>query len=101
MKQEHYFNKVTEMTDKEETGTAKEYCEVYADNCGFWNPEKACQAYIIGLGINDRRMIEMGSMDDIDFEDYHNNKETFADESLWVCVYGRYDRVLYRLYYSP
>ena len=58
--------------------TAKEYYEVYADKCGYWNPDKACQAYIIALGVNDRRLIEMGSIDDIDFENYHNNKETFA-----------------------
>lgn len=58
--------------------TAKEYVEKYADKCGFWNPEKACQAYIIALGVNDRRLIEMGSIDDIDFEDYRNNRKTFA-----------------------
>ncbi len=60
--------------------TAKEYCESFADENGFWGEDKACQAYIIALGVNDLfgRKWELGSVDDIDIEDYHNNKETVA-----------------------
>ena len=33
--------------------TAKRYIDSYADNNDCWNPDKACQAYIIALGAND------------------------------------------------
>ena len=33
--------------------TAKCYLESFADENGFWDKEKACQAYIIALGVND------------------------------------------------
>ena len=33
--------------------TAKEYCDSFARENGFWEPEKAAQAYIIALGVND------------------------------------------------
>lgn len=59
--------------------TAKEYCESFGEINRFWSPEKACQAYIIALGCNDKRWPEeVGSIEDIDFADYHNNKPTFA-----------------------
>lgn len=63
--------------------TAKEYCESYAALKGWWDPDKKCQAYIIALGVNDvscavNNGIEMGEMTDIDFDDYRNNKKTFA-----------------------
>ncbi len=60
--------------------TAKEYCETFADQNDFWNPEYASQAYIIALGVNDilGRGQEVGCIDDIDFNDWHNNKKNFA-----------------------
>lgn len=63
--------------------TAKEYCESFAEAKGFWDKDKACQAYIIALGVNDiSRAIEkgeqLGSIADIDVDDWKNNKPTFA-----------------------
>ena len=62
--------------------TAKTYMEVFADNKGFWGTDKLAQAYIIALGVNDvtRHLngeIELGSMQDIDLQDYRNNAKTF------------------------
>lgn len=59
--------------------TAKEYMESFAEENDFWNPEKACQAYIIALGVNDifNCNMEFGSVNDVT-EDYRNNKQTFA-----------------------
>ena len=61
----------------------KWFCENYAEEQGFWNPEKWAQAYIIALGVNDISEVinngfEMGTLADIDFADYRNNKPTFA-----------------------
>jgi lysophospholipase L1-like esterase len=70
--------------------TAKEYVESFADYQGFWNPSKACQAYIIALGVNDiinaNRVI--GSLEDVCKEDYTKNKDTFA---------GYYAQIIQRL----
>lgn len=33
--------------------TAEEYCRSFGEANGFWNPELACNAYIIALGVND------------------------------------------------
>ncbi|MBE6569560.1 MAG: SGNH/GDSL hydrolase family protein [Ruminococcaceae bacterium] len=60
--------------------TAKEYCDSFADNNDFWNPDLACQAYIMALGLNDicNTSIEVGTIDDIDLTNPENNKPTFA-----------------------
>ncbi len=60
--------------------TANKYCESYAAENGFWDNDKACQAYIIALGVNDmfHSDIEIGSITDIDKNDYNRNKSTFA-----------------------
>lgn len=70
--------------------TAREYCESFAESNGFWNPDKACQAYIIALGVNDviGQRGEVGSIEDIDPADYRNNKPTFA---------GYYGRIVQRM----
>ena len=59
--------------------TAKEYMESFAEINDFWNPDKACQAYIIALGVNDilNQNMELGSIEDI-AEDYHDNGKTFV-----------------------
>ncbi len=72
--------------------TAKVYCESFADSKNFWSEEYRAQAYIIAMGANDCRRvlegdIEFGSIEDIDVEDYHNNKETFL---------GYYARIIQR-----
>lgn len=69
--------------------TAKEYCGSFADAKDFWNPDKKCQAYIIALGVNDIfwQKHEIGSINDIDFENYNNNKPT---------VIGNYAKIVQR-----
>lgn len=73
--------------------TAKEYMESFAEERGFWDKEKACQAYIIALGVNDiiNSRIELGSMEDIDKEDYHNNKQTFI--GYYAAIVSRYKEI--------
>ena len=60
--------------------TAKAYMESFAEKNGFWNPELACQAYVMALGVNDviNSGMEIGSVADIDPEDWRNNKPTFV-----------------------
>ena len=59
--------------------TAKEYYESFAEQCGYWNPDKACQAYIIALGCNEYvQKLSAGTMADVDFFDYRNNNPTFT-----------------------
>lgn len=69
--------------------TAREYCETFADQKGYWNPDKACQAYIIALGCNEYfRNEEIGTLQDVDFSDYRNNRPTFC---------GYYGQIIQRL----
>lgn len=56
--------------------TAKRYYTEFADMMDYWNPEYACQAYIIALGVNDRneKLCPLGdasnvSADEADFTD--------------------------------
>jgi len=60
--------------------TAKEYIETFADSNGYWGKDKLSQAYIIALGVNDLfgRKQELGTVADIDKNDYTKNAETFA-----------------------
>lgn len=63
--------------------TAKEFIETYADEMGFFDIEKRCQAYIIALGVNDKKGVldgkfEFGTVDDIDADNYALNRQTFA-----------------------
>lgn len=60
--------------------TASEYMDSFGEANGFFDKEKACQAYIIALGVNDicNRHDEVGSIADIDLNDYNNNAKTFA-----------------------
>lgn len=59
--------------------TTQEYCDSYGELMGFWDKEKACQAYVIALGANDtNRKDPMGSLADIDPENYENNGKTFV-----------------------
>lgn len=70
--------------------TAKEYCESFADNMRFWDPQFACQCYIIALGVNDihNMGMEIGSTEDICSEDCSKNAETFI---------GYYAQIIQRL----
>ena len=70
--------------------TASEYWNSYAQEKGWWSPDKLCQAYIIALGVNDLFGLkqEPGTLDDIDLSDYSRNADTFA---------GYYARIIQRL----
>jgi hypothetical protein len=60
--------------------TAKEYCETFAEENGFWDENKRCQCYIIALGVNDllNQNMEVGSVFDVVLDDCEQNKPTFA-----------------------
>lgn len=60
--------------------TAKEYVEGFADRKGFWDEDKACQAYILALGVNDimHQNHELGTIADIELAAMGQNKPTFA-----------------------
>ena len=44
--------------------TAQEYWQTFAAEQGFWDPAKACQAYIVALGVNDVSRIPLGQAED-------------------------------------
>ncbi len=74
--------------------TTKQYIESFAESRGFWDADKACQAYVMALGVNDimnNRVPELGSIDDVDFEDYKNNKPTFA--GYYAAIIQRYKEI--------
>ncbi len=60
--------------------TAWKYCEEFAWEKGFWAPELKCRAYIIALGVNDlvNQKQELGTLDDIDTNNYMKNAKTFT-----------------------
>ena len=60
--------------------TTKRYVEEFAEQNGFWNEDKLCQAYIIALGVNDiiGNKVELGSINDICTEDYTKNAPTYV-----------------------
>ena len=59
--------------------TAKEYMESFAEENGFWDDDKVCQAYILALGVNDLNGGQsVGCAADIDLQDRSLNKDTFA-----------------------
>lgn len=73
--------------------TAKVYCESFADSRDLWNKEKAAQAYIIALGVNDLLNChwELGSTDDVCLENRAENKKTFA--GYYAQIIQRYKEI--------
>ena len=73
--------------------TAKEYMESFAEERGFWDSDKACQCYVIALGVNDvlNRGMEIGSLEDIDPKDYRNNNPTFV--GYYAAIISRYKEI--------
>lgn len=59
--------------------TAEEYIKVFAEANGFWDKEKACDAYIIALGINDliNQNKPLGKVENIT-DDYNNPEDSFV-----------------------
>ena len=73
--------------------TAKEYIETFAEAQGYWDPEKACQAYVIALAVNDIYGLngEIGSVSDIDPEDWRKNGKTFV--GYYAAIVSRYKEI--------
>ncbi len=72
--------------------TAKGFLEL-APAYKCFTPEKACQAYIIALGRNDMNgwgedLSGFGRIDDVGFDSYNNNKDTFV---------GNYVKIIQKL----
>lgn len=75
--------------------TAKEY-ENYANMTKSYMAEKACQAYIIALGRNDMNEWDkyeygFGSMDDVDFDNPDNNRDSFVGH--YVKIIQKYRQI--------
>lgn len=73
--------------------TAAWYLESFADEMGFWDREKAAQAYVVALGANDLvfAKTEVGSIRDIDEKDPSNNKKTFIGN--YAAIVQRYKEI--------
>ena len=73
--------------------STKEYIDSFADSENLWDKNKACQAYVIALGVNDiyNMNMEIGSIDDIDSKDYNNNKPTFL--GYYAMIVARYKEI--------
>lgn len=69
--------------------TAKFYYEGFAESRGYFGEDKAAQAYIIAMGVNDvlNDHQTIGSIEDIVIDDYNKNADTFA---------GNYARLIQR-----
>lgn len=72
--------------------TAKEYISSFAEERGFWNPDKAAQAYVIALGVNDvcNGGMPVGTIDDIK-EDYRQNGDTYI--GYYAAIVARYKEI--------
>ena len=72
--------------------TAKWYLH-FAEDMGYWNPDKKCQAYIIALGVNDlcNQHQEVGDINDVDIDNPGNNPETFA--GYYAEIIARYRKI--------
>lgn len=72
--------------------TASEYMNSFGEAMGFWNPDKAAQAYVIALGVNDLLNAgqEIGSLDDVK-DDWRQNGKTFA--GYYAALVQRYKEI--------
>ncbi len=72
--------------------TAKEYIETFGEANNFFSKDKACQAYVIALGANDINSgIEIGSVNDINREDFTKNEKTFL--GFYGAIISRYKEI--------
>ncbi len=73
--------------------TAREYCESWGEANGVWREEKKAQAYIIALGVNDYLIQnqELGSIADIDLNNWLNNKKTIV--GYYATIIQRYKEI--------
>ncbi len=61
--------------------TTQKYVEGWAEEMGYWSEDKACQAYIIALGVNDilgGKVEVFGDISDVDPNVPENCKPTFV-----------------------
>ena len=73
--------------------TAREFISSFAEANGMWDPDKACQAYVIALGVNDvyNQNMPIGSIEDVDPKDWRNNKPTFI--GYYAMIISRYKEI--------
>lgn len=76
--------------------TAEEYCESFAPLKGYFDPDRAAQAYILALGVNDMSRVlggnmTFGSLSDVDFENEENNRPTFC--GYYAKIIQKYRRI--------
>ena len=73
--------------------TAREYMDTFAEERCFWDKGKACQAYVIAMGVNDLygKNTEIGSVSDIDKDNYKNNKQTYIGD--YAAIVQRYKKI--------
>ena len=69
-------------------GMSAKWYDRFADENGFWDEDKLCQGYIIALGVNDLKSIEVGTVNDVNLEDYEKNADTFA---------GHYGKIIQKI----
>lgn len=73
--------------------TAREYIESFAEQRGFWGADKAAQAYVIALGVNDLygKHLELGSIEDIHPNEPEKNGKTFL--GYYGAIISRYKKI--------
>lgn len=73
--------------------TASRYLKGYADDHGFWDKEKAAQAYVVALGANDLVFAkqEIGSIKDINPYDPAKNGDSFIGD--YAAIVQRYKEI--------
>jgi hypothetical protein len=71
--------------------TAKHFVENFAQECGFYAPDRICQGYIIALGVNDLvyQGFAVGSAADIHPDAPEENADTFAGYMGKILSYVR------------
>ena len=73
--------------------TAHEYVDTFANERGYWDRDKAAQAYVIALGVNDiyNQHCEIGTLDDVHPEDYTKNAKNFI--GYYATIVSRYKEI--------
>ena len=72
--------------------TAKCYVESFAREQGFWAPDKACQAYVIAMGVNDiyNQKMPIGDKADITATEFSNGRPFI---SYYAEIVRRYKQI--------
>jgi hypothetical protein len=73
--------------------TAQEYVDTFAAERGYWDKDKAAQAYVIALGVNDiyNQHREIGTLEDVHPEDYTKNAKNFI--GYYAQIVSRYKEI--------